>query len=90
MSIMQDLYDSEINVTISVFWDGGFNVRLGDSVNGFKAEGVVLRWGEVEPWLKAAALEHFPESDFARVYRDGLPTYRVYSHRVYSHKTVRS
>jgi hypothetical protein len=28
MSIMQRLYDSEINVAVSSFWDDGFYVKL--------------------------------------------------------------
>jgi len=34
------LYDSEINFEISCFWDAGFNWKLGDSVNGYVAEGM--------------------------------------------------
>lgn len=77
MSVFQDLYDSEINVAIATFWDGGFDVQLGDSMNGFKAETTVNRWGEVEPWLIKATIEHFPTSAFARMYRDGLSRYRA-------------
>jgi hypothetical protein len=32
---LQRIYDSEINVSISWLWDCGFEVRLGDEVNGF-------------------------------------------------------
>jgi hypothetical protein len=32
------IYDSEINVRISWFWDCGFEVRLGDEINGFLVE----------------------------------------------------
>jgi hypothetical protein len=63
---MQRLYDSEINVTVSTFWDGGFDVKLGDYINGFVAETTVSTWAEVEPWLEAEAVKHWPESDFAR------------------------
>jgi hypothetical protein len=35
VSILQRLYDSEINFEVSCFWDAGFDVRLGDAVNGF-------------------------------------------------------
>jgi hypothetical protein len=41
MSIMQRLYDSEINATMSSFWDDGFYVKLGDEMNGFRAEGAL-------------------------------------------------
>lgn len=36
---LQYLYDAEINCSISWFWDGGFDVKLGDPLNGFTAEG---------------------------------------------------
>lgn len=72
---MQDLYHSEINFTVSTFWDGGFDVSLGDNINGFVAETNVPRWGMVEPWLVAAAIAHFPDSLFARMYRDGQHAY---------------
>lgn len=35
--VLQDLYDSEINVEISWFWDGGFDVALGNNYCGYKA-----------------------------------------------------
>ncbi|MBN9034973.1 MAG: hypothetical protein J0H53_02795 [Rhizobiales bacterium] len=66
MNVMQALYDSEINFSVSTFWDDGFEIKLGDAMNGYRAETKVRTWAEVEPWLKAAALEHFPESGFAR------------------------
>jgi hypothetical protein len=72
MSVFQDLYHSEISFTVSTFWDRGFDVTLGDPVNGIKAQTNCNRWGEVEPWLMAAAIEHYPDSLFAEMYRDGL------------------
>ena len=48
MSVMQRLYDSEINAWVSSFWDDGFYVRLGDEMNGFRAEGRCMTWDEVE------------------------------------------
>lgn len=72
MSVIQDLYSSEINFSVSTFWDGGFDVKLGDHVNGFRGETCVERRGQVEPWLTEQAIRHFPDSLFAKVYRDGL------------------
>lgn len=77
MSVLQDLYDSEINVSISTFWDGGYQVKLGDDMNGFKASWTIERWGQVEPWLIEQAIEHYPSSMFAKIYRDGLHTWRT-------------
>ena len=38
LSVLCALYASEINVSISSSWDVGWKVKLGDSVEGFKAE----------------------------------------------------
>jgi hypothetical protein len=43
MSILQRLYDSEINFEVSGFYDAGFDVRLGDHLNGFIAKGKSTR-----------------------------------------------
>jgi hypothetical protein len=72
MSVFQDLYHSEINFSVSTFWDGGFDVRLGDEMSGFKASATIDRWGQIEPWLTAEAIKAFPKSIFALMYRDGL------------------
>jgi hypothetical protein len=66
MSTLQRLYDSEINFEVSGFYDAGFDVRLGDALNGFLAEGKVETWAEVEAWLRDQALAHFPDSKFAQ------------------------
>jgi hypothetical protein len=66
MSILQRLYDSEINFEVSGFYDAGFDVRLGDALNGFLAHGKVKRWADVEAWLRDQALAHYPESKFAQ------------------------
>jgi hypothetical protein len=50
----------------------GIDVKLGDRVNGFVAEDRVQYGGQVEPWLRDKAIEHFPDSLFARMYWDGL------------------
>ena len=79
MSIFQDLYDSEINFRISTFWDNGFEVKLGDEMNGYYAEATFSRFGEIEPWLKEKAIENFGDSLFARIYRDGVRAYTTTS-----------
>jgi len=63
-TVFQRLYDSEINFSVSCFWDDGFEVKLGDAMNGFVWETKVRTWGEVEPWLRRAALIHYPDSQF--------------------------
>jgi len=74
MSILQRLYDSEINFHVSGFYDAGFDVRLGDVLNGFVAHSKVETWEEVEAWLREQALAHFPNSKFAQ---DELRTARA-------------
>jgi len=65
MSVFQRLYDSEINASISTFWDGGFDVKIGDEMNGFMAETNVASFAEAEAWLEAEAKRLFPVSLFA-------------------------
>lgn len=65
MNVLQELYDSEINVTVSSFWDGGFDVKLGDPMNGYRAETRVGSWPEAEQWLRDKAAEIYPDSSFA-------------------------
>jgi hypothetical protein len=64
-SIPQRLYDDEINFAVSTFWDAGFEVKLGDDMNGFKDETTVRTWAEAEAWLDAKAREHYPSSVYA-------------------------
>lgn len=36
--ILQALYDHEINCGMSSFWDNGWDVWIGDEMNGYRAE----------------------------------------------------
>ncbi|AWM02580.1 hypothetical protein [Bradyrhizobium amphicarpaeae] len=67
--ILQDLYDSEINFTIITFWDAGFEIKLGDELNGFAATGRVNNFSEAVEWLRIRTLEQYPESGFAKAHR---------------------
>ena len=60
MSIIQELYDLEINVTISWFWDAGFDLTLGDEINGIRAQTTVETWAKAEWWLRETAAEYWP------------------------------
>ena len=42
----QKIYDSEINIRISSFWDCGIEVRLGDEMNGYVARRSEAHGGE--------------------------------------------
>ena len=64
--ILQKLYDSEINFTISTFWDGGFEWQLGDSVNGFEEEGWAETFDNAVELLRLSAIRCCPDSTFAK------------------------
>ena len=66
---LQELYDSEINFELSCFWNGGFIWKLGDSANGYTAEGQADSVSEAITQLRDAALTHFPQSEFAKMTR---------------------
>ncbi len=69
MSILQELYDSEINFVLSTLWDAGFDWRLGDELNGFKAEGCGLTLDEAIGQLAFAAFKNYPDSVFTKTHR---------------------
>lgn len=64
-SIPQRLYKSEINFQISCFWDGGFDVKLGDTMNGWKAEANIYTYDEALQWLDQQARQSYPDSQYA-------------------------
>ena len=59
-AILNDLYASEINASISWLWDGGIDVKLGDPLNGYKAEGKVNTFAEAAAWLRDQACTQLP------------------------------
>lgn len=63
---MQKLYDSEINCTISTFWDVGFTVKLGDEMNGYKAEHTTNCANGLGELLHCMAEQHYPESIYVK------------------------
>jgi hypothetical protein len=67
-AILDDLYASDINASISWVWDGGIAVELGDPLNGYEAEGKVSTVGEAALWLRDQACTHYPDSEFAQKY----------------------
>jgi len=69
MSVMRELYDSEINVQTESFFDGGWQVRIGDRRNGFVLETICTTWQDVEQWLIEQGVLRYPGSAFARKYR---------------------
>lgn len=63
---LQDLYNSEINFQISTLWDGGFDWKLGDDLNGFSYEGSEVTLELAAESLVDAALHKYPDSVFAK------------------------
>jgi hypothetical protein len=59
---------SEINASISWLWDGDIDVKLGDPLNVYVAEGKVRTFAEAATWLRDQACTHYPDSEFAREY----------------------
>lgn len=67
--ILQELYDSEINVRLRTFFDAGFHACLGDEWDGFREGMDFPTLAEACEYLKQQAIEHFPESKFAQKYK---------------------
>jgi hypothetical protein len=74
LSVLCALYASEINVSICIssLWDEGWEVKLGDTVQGFKVKQTFANaeLDKAARWLAEQASLHYPESDFARRFRD--------------------
>jgi len=69
-SILQEVYDSEINVEISSEWDNGYTIRLGCTYSRkfvFEYGGVV--GSEMIDVIHDAVLEHYPDSEYALDHR---------------------
>ena len=64
-AILTDLYESEINASISWVWEGGFAAVLGDPP---RRELAFRTIAEAVAWLRDRACEFYPDSDFARKY----------------------
>lgn len=89
-TVLQRLYDSEINVTVTMLWDGGFDFAfasylefpdIGTPVDDLRSlvrpqpeRVTATSWhncrtaAELADAIHKAALEKYPESDYARMY----------------------
>ena len=66
--IMQDLYDSGIDVSIACMAGAGFLVELG--ADGAMIDASHVRsYAEASKWLKQAAIRHYPFSALGRKHR---------------------
>ncbi len=77
MEKLQELYNSEINFSISCFWDGGFDCQLGDPMNGIIDDFKVDTLEEATISICESAIEHFPNSRFAKENQDFLGSITV-------------
>ncbi len=66
MSVLQKLHDSEINASVSSFYDRCWTVKLGDEMNGYTAETTVETMVEAEQWLDKTARAMYPHSAYAK------------------------
>jgi hypothetical protein len=69
-NVLKDLYDSKINFSIETCWHG-MTVKLGHA-NRAEAVASIDEWEDAERWLAEQAIQRYPQSRFALMYRDGL------------------
>ena len=61
--VLAKLYAAEINVEIESFFDSGWTAKVGDSINGYRAESHgFYSLEELAAWLWENATLCFPES----------------------------
>jgi len=69
---LQDLYDSEINLSITMLWDGGVDFAFLSSMEFYDAKREdwhnVPSFAELADAIHNAALKTYPESDYAKKY----------------------
>jgi len=70
---LQELYDSEINVTISTLWDGGMDFAFISYMEFEEAKPEdwhnVKTYAELADALHETAMKMYPESDYAMKHR---------------------
>lgn len=66
--LFKALYESEINIQLSWFWDSGFDVKLGSEFAGFTEEFNSHDLDEIEGWIIKTVKKRFPNSHFALTY----------------------
>ena len=62
---IEALYESEINCSVTTFWDAGIDVKLGDEMNGFVAEKECKTASEAAEFQDREARKQFPDSAYA-------------------------
>jgi len=56
------LYMKEINFVVASFWDGGYTVKVGDKMNGYKAEHHCYELEDAIDWLYRTAQKLYPKA----------------------------
>lgn len=66
LQAMQYLYEHEINCSISSFWDGGWEVKIGDDMNGFKSSSQFdnAELELVADWLISETYKVYPDIEW--------------------------
>jgi len=67
-NLFEQLYNSEINLQFGWFWDAGFDVKMGDEMNGFIAEFSDHDLQKCLEWIELKAKELYPDSKFTKTY----------------------
>jgi hypothetical protein len=60
---IKQLYASEINGSITWFYDGLVTAKLGDEMNGYKDEKTFDTVDEAIEWLWETAKKHYPKCE---------------------------
>ena len=61
IDVLYFLYACEINCRIQSFFDRGWEVRIGDAMNGFEASAEFDTLEEVAVWLQETAVKLYPK-----------------------------
>ena len=61
VDVLYFLYACEINCRIQSFFDRGWEVRIGDALNGFEASAEFDTLEEVAVWLQETAVKLYPK-----------------------------
>lgn len=72
--LLQDIYNSEINIRIEWFWDWGFDLYIWDEMNWYKETPMkdnnhFSTLDELCNYLKVRLCELYPNSSFAKKYK---------------------
>lgn len=72
IEVLTSLYHSNISWRISCIPDIGCEAELGDMIRGFKSETRIYDTvSEAIEWLAWLAAEYYPNTKFAKDYREG-------------------